>query len=159
MAFSKEVVNGIVRICIEQSFFNNSRVINVQTDLNGNVDKYQLELSEWFKREQDYSFCYDNEIQGYKDEREKAMIYINKQYILESLYMTPEKFIRDGQGEIKIFDFVKAMHTRILYRTEILKDFYYIQVKAPACIKMTFNKENELIRYEDMNSKVFYIET
>ena len=158
MTFCKEVVNDIINTHIEQLFYNNLRIIDIQTDTNGNVNKYRLEYSEWPNERICHRFSYYDRINGYIDESDSSKIYLDKQLVFESFYIVPEIFIKESNGIIRIFDFIKSMHTKILFRTEVNENYNCIQITAPVCIKITLDKKNLLIKYEDINSQISYIE-
>lgn len=149
--------NNIVRVYIEQFLYNNTRMKELLMDEDGNVLKYSLVISDWMNNREEFFFEYIEKEEAYYDSKEDAYLRIGKQKVFESFYSCPKLFFKEEKGQVKIFDFTQSMYTALIYKSWFALEENCIQIIAPACVKMVFNQYMELVRYEDINTRIQYV--
>lgn len=149
--------NNIVRVYIEQFLYNNTRMKELLMDEDGNVLKYSLVISDWMNNREEFFFEYIEKEEAYYDSKEDAYLRIGKQKVFESFYSCPKLFFKEEKDQVKIFDFTQSMYTALIYKSWFALEENCIQIIAPACVKMVFNQYMELVRYEDINTRIQYV--
>ena len=145
---------NIINVNIEQILYNNMSKKEIQMDKEGNVLKYSFLTSDWMNKKEEFSYEYLEQEKAYYDLKENAYLRIKKQKVFESFYVCPQFFLKEENGEIKIFDFKHSMQTSLIYKSWSVVGKHYIQITVPVCVKMEFNKNMELDKYKDESIKI-----
>ena len=157
MEMEIKMESNIIYVHVEQNLYNITRIKDFQLDEEGNVLKYSVEISDWMNKKTETIYEFNEKDNSYFDLRDCGCLLIGKQLIFESFCACPEKFFKEKNGKVAVFDFITNMHTSLIYKCWTSNELNYIQIIAPVSIRMVFDKDMFMVGYEDLNSKIRYI--